>query len=203
MNDIVHLAIDSGARQLRLWTVLQVVGQLIEQAGSSAPQALNVFELIGSRTGAAGVTDLLFAASSLRACCAETRRARSTGRPGTPRCRGAADPRPPSPDDLQHSRPRVCTSCAGDVENCAARCSGHAKEYVSCSSKSFGRLTFPIAIVILSLIGDWLKRSFRRLLANARRAPASRRRIRPSNDWRNGQLHPAGARQMWNLLVFN
>ena len=82
MNDIVHLAVDSGAKQLRLWTVLQVVGQLIVQAGSSAPQALNVFELIGSRTGAAGVTDLLFAASSLRACCAETRRARSTGRSG-------------------------------------------------------------------------------------------------------------------------
>jgi hypothetical protein len=51
----------------------------------------------------------------------------------------------------------------------------------------------PIAIVILSLIGDWLKQSFRRLLANARRAPASRRRIRLSNDWRNGQLRPADA----------
>jgi len=42
----------------------------------------------------------------------------------------------------------------------------------------------PIAIVMLSLIGDWLKRSFRRLQASARLASgAGRYRIRSSNDW--------------------
>jgi hypothetical protein len=51
----------------------------------------------------------------------------------------------------------------------------------------------PIAIVMLSLIGDWLKRSFRRLQASARLASGpGRYRIRSSNDWRRGQLRPAG-----------
>jgi hypothetical protein len=61
MNDIVDLAVDCGAKELLLRAVLQLVRQFFEQAGSSAPQPLNMLELIGARTGAAGITDFLFA----------------------------------------------------------------------------------------------------------------------------------------------
>src|ERR1700730_9261469 len=59
MNDVIDLGVDSWAKQLRLRAVLQVVGQFFEEVGNGAPQPLDMLELIGARTGAAGVTDLL------------------------------------------------------------------------------------------------------------------------------------------------
>jgi hypothetical protein len=51
----------------------------------------------------------------------------------------------------------------------------------------------PVAVIILTLLGEWLKQVFLRLRGHARPAPANRRRTSPSNDWSKGQPGPAGA----------
>src|ERR1700722_12671775 len=65
MHNVVDLAIDKGAQQLRLGAVAKRLRELLEQVGKGTPNLLDAFDVIGAGAGTTRILDFFLASRHL------------------------------------------------------------------------------------------------------------------------------------------